>query len=588
MLDILVEATLRSIGLAAAVCLGLRIVRVQQPRLKFVAWTLVLATALVMPLAMRWHMVEIVAPSRIAPAAPILGQSSSIAHIAHTAIASTNPNVHRTTTGTNWVAVAQDAYLAIAIILLVRTITGLILIARIWQRARPVREPWAVEVCLRETTELATPVAFGSRILIPVEWREWDEAKRQIVLSHELAHVKWSDFYVQLASRIYCAIFWFSPLSWWLHKQLISLAEAASDDAALESTDPSTYAELLLYFGSHRQRSSIAVAMARPAMLSRRIERILLRKRLPAKAGWQRYTLFAACTLCAALLAAECSLQARSPNSEAGFWWQSNAKDAGSSKPRSGQPYVIVSGDSLTMSGSQQDAEQARTLRNRIRGEYIWFLHEGKAYVVTDAAVLQKAKALFKPQEELGRKQAELGAQQAGLGEQQARLGQQQADVSVKMPDLTPEIQNIQARIEELEKQMPPVDLHKQQQLIHMVEDELKNSKDNNVTQDRIGEYQSMIAELESHLQGDDKARSEIEGRIGKLQAQLGELQSQAGEEQSRLGPQQAALGEKQSMLGAEQSKLGQEQERLGKIAGRQMDQLLNESLHNGLAKPVP
>lgn len=113
MLDILAEATLRSIGLAAAVWLGLRIVRVQQPRLKFVAWTLVLATALVMPFAMRWHMVEIAAPSRIAHAAPILGQSSSIAHVAHTAIASTNPNTQRTTAGTNWVAAAQDAYLAI-------------------------------------------------------------------------------------------------------------------------------------------------------------------------------------------------------------------------------------------------------------------------------------------------------------------------------------------------------------------------------------------------------------------------------------------------------------------------------------------
>ncbi|HEY7303713.1 MAG TPA: M56 family metallopeptidase [Bryobacteraceae bacterium] len=592
MLSLLVESALRSIALALAVWLGLWVIRVRHPRLKSMAWTLVLGAALLMPLAMQWHTIEIATPQRMARAAPVpAGPSVNGASLI---IA---PDVRDHQTVIDWAALARNTYLAIAILLLTRIVTGLFFTARIWRRARPVRETWASGFNIRETTELTSPATFGACILLPIEWREWDRTKRDAVLAHERAHVTWSDFYVQLASRMHNAIFWFSPLSWWLHKQLVSIAEAASDDAALESADPPVYAEILLYFANRPQRASLSVAMARLATLSRRIERILLRTELPGKAGWARYALVAACITIAAFLAAGCSLQARPSPSEAGFWWQTESHDdvpSGATNTiqlpqgSKGEPYAIVSGDSLTMSGAMQDAEQARALRSKIHGEYVWFLHDGKAFFVTDAATIERAKALFRPQEELGRKQAELGAKQAALGEQQARLGQQQAGVAIRMPDLTRDFEDVQARIRELEKEIPATDLREQEQRIRQLEDELKAQKEKSVSQDQLGEYQRLMGELQSQVGNKEEQRAEVESRISELQGRLGELQSQAGEEQSRLGAQQAALGEQQAKLGAEQAKLGREQQRLSEVASRQMHQLLSESLKNGFAKAVP
>jgi hypothetical protein len=592
MLGILVESAVRSLALAAAVWFGLWLVRAQHARLQSMAWTLVLGAALVMPLTMQWHILEITAPQRLGQAAPKLRMPLPSSPTVERLMTSGKPNDRRRVI--DWAALAQNGYLAVTILLLGRVLTGLLLTARIWRRARPVHEEWAAGSNIRETDELAAPAAIGGCILIPSEWREWEETKLKAVAAHERAHVKWADFYVQLASRIHSAIFWFSPLPWWLHKQLVAFAEAGSDDTALENADSGAYAEILLYFGQRPQRVSGAVAMARPATVSRRIERILFRTEVPGKPGWVRYSLAATCIAALAFLAAGSSLQARSSASEAGFWRQSadaasgNGSTVWTSQESKGEPYVIVSGNSLTMSGSPQEAEQARTLRGKIRGEYVWFLHDGKAYVITDAATLERARVLFKPQEELGRQQAALGAQQAALGEQQARLGQQQAGVTIRMPDLSGDIADVQARIQELEKEMPATDLREREQRVRSLEDELKNVKEKDVTQSQLGEYQSLMAELQSHLGGREEARAEVESRISELQGRLGELQSQAGEAQARLGAQQAALGEQQAKLGAQQAKLGREQQRQGEIASRQMHQILSEALKNGVAKPAP
>src|SRR5262249_52173993 len=111
-----------------------------------------------------------------------------------------------------------------------------------------------------------------------------------------------------------------------------------------------------------------------------------------------------------------------------------------------GFSFAIISRDGSTeMTGSWGKGEWERlgALRNKIQSDFIWFKHEGRAYIVTDRATVEEAKGYFAPQEELGRQQAELGARQAELGAKQAELGRQQAAVAVEMPDLTREIRKI-------------------------------------------------------------------------------------------------------------------------------------------------
>jgi beta-lactamase regulating signal transducer with metallopeptidase domain len=65
---------------------------------------------------------------------------------------------------------------------------------------------------------------------LPAGWRDWEAPVRDAALTHELAHIARRDVLTQRLSLLYRAIFWFSPLSWWLRRRLADLAEEASDE----------------------------------------------------------------------------------------------------------------------------------------------------------------------------------------------------------------------------------------------------------------------------------------------------------------------------------------------------------------------
>jgi hypothetical protein len=113
-------------------------------------------------------------------------------------------------------------------------------------------------------------------VLLPADYAEWDADKVRIVLAHERSHIRQGDFYLQLLAALYAAVFWFSPLGWWLKSKLRNLGEAIGDHAALNhAASPASYAQLLLEFAALPRPTLIGVAMARPSTISQRIERLL-------------------------------------------------------------------------------------------------------------------------------------------------------------------------------------------------------------------------------------------------------------------------------------------------------------------------
>ncbi|MGB6482601.1 MAG: M56 family metallopeptidase [Candidatus Acidiferrales bacterium] len=140
---------------------------------------------------------------------------------------------------------------------------------------------------LKESAMLAVPATVGVRravILLPSDWRTWSEEQLDAILAHEVSHVARRDALTQLLSLVHRAIFWFSPLGWWLDKQLTDLAEQASDEAALAGgADRTRYAETLLGFFAQLgaapgrvwwQGVSMAKA-AKAGSAERRVDRIL-------------------------------------------------------------------------------------------------------------------------------------------------------------------------------------------------------------------------------------------------------------------------------------------------------------------------
>ena len=146
-----------------------------------------------------------------------------------------------------------------------------------------------------------------------------------------------------------------------------------------------------------------------------------------------------------------------------------------------GDSYILMNAGengSMTMHGSGSDLRRARELRTGTE-PLLYIRRGGKAYVVRDAALLQQAQAIFKPQQELGRKQAALGARQAALGTRQAELGAKQAE----------------------------------------------------------------LASRQVASRGGSEDYAHQQGELGRQQGALGEQQGALGQEQGKLGEQQARLG---------------------------------------------
>ena len=275
MLEVLGQAALRTLLLAAAVQLGLGLLHVGRPQLRLAAWTVVLAASLAMP-ALQWatpfHLF-------VLPGLPGGGALTHAADLQQQAFAPPAPtpgfveDVVAPTTALPWL---EALYLLVGGVLLLRLAVGVALSLRLAGRAAPVHADWAAGTRVRISRDIAAPVTVGSVVLLPPDAVTWPAALREAVLAHERAHVARRDFAMLLASQINRAVFWFSPLSWWLHGRLATLAELASDDQALAATgDRPGYAEVLLKMGGRPGRLLGGVAMARPATLRYRIERVL-------------------------------------------------------------------------------------------------------------------------------------------------------------------------------------------------------------------------------------------------------------------------------------------------------------------------
>ena len=605
------------------------------------------------------------------------------------------------------IAVAGGIYATVAIFFLVRLILGITFGSRLDRNSHAIDDPqtlarlhyFARAARLRSTPRLAesellsVPVTFGIRhpsILLPATWREWEPAELDAVLAHEISHVARRDALTERLSLLHRAIFWFSPLSWWLDRRLAELAEEASDDAALAAgADRTRYAETVLGFFAALEAAPgrvwwQGVAMASAGQAEKRLDRILEWKGSVAMQLKKPVVVIAAflaipvvCVTAGFRPTIE-SIHSSPPQSvqapavpappasapEPSATPEPPAPPTQATAPapvpgadpipmasvsvvpmREVDPHVVIppmaqivsiddvstlhltvkpdvhvstnvvvtplasvaphvsvrpvislprlaaivpqaqqsaqSGHSNTLiTGEDDDGQQfvisagnssvvvsgngfsmnsdgesnfVNSLRHNLSGDFIWFIRDGKAYVIRDPATIKRAMEFFAPAQELGRKQEELGKQQEALGEQQEALGKQQEalgeqmeKVHVKIPDMTAQLQKLEA--------------------------ELKKMSDGG-TQEDLGRIQEKIGE--------------IQDRIGELQSQAGDQQSQLGEKQGALGEQQGKLGEQQGKLGEQQGELGRQQEEASRKAAQQMKQLLDEAVAHGLAKPA-
>lgn len=94
---------------------------------------------------------------------------------------------------------------------------------------------FARRVEIREARDLPGPAAAGwlrPAVLLPADWRTWDEAERRAVLAHELAHVARGDYAAALLARAAVALHFYHPMVRRTAGRLMLQQEQAADALA--------------------------------------------------------------------------------------------------------------------------------------------------------------------------------------------------------------------------------------------------------------------------------------------------------------------------------------------------------------------
>jgi beta-lactamase regulating signal transducer with metallopeptidase domain len=329
------EPAARSLACACIAALALAAFRVQSVSLRLAIWRTVLVAALTMPLLglllpplpifvpLVAKLVSANAPAEVAPTDEGNSSAVGVNQIARSSSAKFGAFSNRlNSSGTAeevvpapsggassasaefrrpspWLAAAAVIYFAVTIFMLIRLALGVLLGRRLERKSQNIEDAHALArsrffACaarlpappprLAESDLLSVPVTFGVRrpaILLPAGWRDWEAAELDAVLAHEISHVVRRDALIERFSLLHRAIFWFSPLSWWLARHLADLAEEASDVAALAAgADRTRYAETLLGFFAALEAAPgrvwwQGVSMATAGQAEKRVDRIL-------------------------------------------------------------------------------------------------------------------------------------------------------------------------------------------------------------------------------------------------------------------------------------------------------------------------
>lgn len=175
-----------------------------------------------------------------------------------------------------WMQVVVIVWGLVAAALFLRLLTGFLLTRMLFKSAQLIQQN------VYESNLIQVPLTAGlvhPRILLPLDWRSWDENRFSAVLAHEGAHVDRRDPLLMFAASLFRSVFFFHPFAWWLRTELTRLAEDASDDVAMAVTGNRIgYAETLLSFMQRSQTGRVewqGVAMATRQTRAQRMDRIL-------------------------------------------------------------------------------------------------------------------------------------------------------------------------------------------------------------------------------------------------------------------------------------------------------------------------
>lgn len=214
------------------------------------------------------------------------------------------------------------------------------------------------------------------------------------------------------------------------------------------------------------------------------------------------------------------------------------------------------------MSGDSADWNDIEAAKRSIKGEFLWFRHDGKAWVVQDPELLARANAVWAPLDRLGEQMDGYGKQMDQHGKQMEALGKEMAAAAAKVEPDKRRTRQFEHEMRELGRQM--------QRLGDKMEDA------DGAERARLqGQMQQLSEKMNAMSRQIEREIADSVGRdIDAAMQDTGHRMHEASKPMDALGKQMGALGK--------------QMERESHAADRAVRALIREALAKGLAHPAP
>jgi beta-lactamase regulating signal transducer with metallopeptidase domain len=195
---------------------------------------------------------------------------------------------------TQWIALV---WLAGFVGLLAQRMIGSLQLRRLRSHSHPVQDEHALAltarvaadlgvergISLRMAPSVTVPLTWGSIspvLLLPAEALEWDNARLEAALRHEMGHIRHCDALTRLVTTFITALYWPNVLVWLAAKAWRTAQEQAADDLVISAgAVAENYALQLLDAARSVQAAgglrAPAMAMAQPSTLETRLSAIM-------------------------------------------------------------------------------------------------------------------------------------------------------------------------------------------------------------------------------------------------------------------------------------------------------------------------
>ena len=396
----------------------------------------------------------------------------------------------------------------------------------------------------------------------------------EALLAHELAHIRRHDYLVNLAQSAIEIILFYHPAVWWLSNRIRLEREQIADDIAASMLGEPRRLALAL---SELDRFQLATTShlahaAHGGNLMNRIKRLVRPESEPL--NWKMaLPILGLAAACAAFYANAQTAPAKPSQPAASQPKEERLSVRGGTD----EPYALVRPGHHGTSGSGNNADwkQIEAAKRAIPGEFLWFRHAGKAYVVRDAGTVAQVVEAWAPVQRLGdemdgygREMDQHGKAMEALGRQMEQAGEKAGEAARghsrqgerKIEGLGREQERLGRQMEKLGREMDGADATRREALHRQM--------------DALGE--------KMREQG-----RQMEQQGATMRADQEQLR-QAHQPMEDLGRQMKEAGKPMDALGKKMNVLGKQIDAEARAAEKVMRGVIRDALAKGLAAPAP